>query len=148
MISRTGAILLTVVLAVPLALFGTFLLITYRTSGFPFLIGLVVLIGLGVWVAVVNLRFAFRVAGLTRRHAEDDALPDPAGISCEQALIELEDAPGDWRYWYRLGYAYHRAGYSSEARQAMEHALRLSARGGDGSRATSAGTGRVTRLVR
>ncbi|HEX4723776.1 MAG TPA: hypothetical protein VH333_14770 [Pseudonocardiaceae bacterium] len=108
----------------------------------------VVPMALGVWMAVVKLRFAFRVQRLTRRHAEDAALPDPAGVSCDRALAELEEAPADWRYWYRLGRAYHRAGDSSRARWAMEHALRLSARSGDGSRATSAGTGPVTRPAR
>lgn len=139
MISRTGSIVLTVVLAVPMVVLGQLALTMFSAGGFATAagIGLVILMGLGVWMAVASLRFGFQVERLSRRLAEDDGLPDPSGISYEQALAELDEAPSDWRYWYRLGHAYHRAGDSSRAREAMQHALRLSARSGDGSRATS-----------
>ena len=38
---------------------------------------------------------------------------------------ETEEAPGDWRSWFRLAIAYHDARDTARARRAMQHAIAL-----------------------
>lgn len=142
--TRTTALLLTVVLV------GYFLLIGERAvwlieSGGAAATGLgvgaLLLPLIGVWIAVVNLRFGVQVERLARRLADEGALPDtsqlprrPSGRVDREAAdawfderrAELDASPEDWRSWYRLAYAYDIAGDRRRARETMRHALRLS----------------------
>ncbi len=38
---------------------------------------------------------------------------------------EAEEAPGDWRVWFRLAVAYADAGDTPRARKTMQHAIKL-----------------------
>jgi hypothetical protein len=149
--NRTTAILITAILIAYLAVFGQLALMllwgdTLESVGFG--VGLVLLIAVGVWIAVVNLVFGFRVQRLARRLGGQGGLPRPNRVDAiavfEARKAELDEQPTDWRRWYRLAYAYDAAGDRRRARETMRQALRLSA-GGGGSTATSAGPGSVTR---
>jgi hypothetical protein len=114
----------------------------------------------GAWAIVASMRFGFQVERLARRLAEEGGLPDTSMLPCrpsgriepaaavawyDERKAELDAEPTDWRRWYRLARAYDLAGDRRRARDSMRQALRLSARNGDGSRATSAAQGPVTR---
>jgi cytochrome c-type biogenesis protein CcmH/NrfG len=43
----------------------------------------------------------------------------------EARRAEVDQAPDDWRAWYRLGLAYDDAGDRRRAREALRHAIRL-----------------------
>jgi Flp pilus assembly protein TadD len=44
-----------------------------------------------------------------------------------QYRAAVEESPGDWKAWYRLGLAYDGAGDRRRAREAIREAIRLSA---------------------
>lgn len=141
--ARYTAILLTAVLVVYFVLLGDRAVLLLRSgTGAGIALGAAVLVlpVLGAWIAVVNLWFGVRVERLARRLADEDALPDaaelprrPSGRVDRAAAdawfvlrrAEVEAAPGDWRLWYRLAYAYDLAGDRRRARESMREALRL-----------------------
>lgn len=158
---RTTAILLTAALAVYLVVLGqiAYWMLVAGGFGVAFGVGVVLLMALGVWAVAATVWFGVRVARLARQLARERGLPDvsrlpvrPSGrvewaaavAFFQERKAELDEQPADWRRWYRLAYAYDLAGDRPRARETMRQALRLSA-GGDGSRATSAGPGSVTR---
>jgi cytochrome c-type biogenesis protein CcmH/NrfG len=161
--TRATAIFTTVVLVVYLAVFGWLAVMmlwggTLEAVGFG--VALVLLIVVGAWIAVANLWFGVRVERLARRLAGEGGLPDTSALPrrpsgrvapgaadawYERCKAELDREPADWRRWYRLADAYDQAGDRRRARESMRQALRLSATDGDGSRATSAEPGSVTR---
>jgi hypothetical protein len=109
---------------------------------------------------VANLRFGVQVERLARRLADEGGLPDTSALPrrpsgriepaaavawYDERKVELDEEPTDWRRWYRLAQAYDLAGDRRRAWESMRQALRLSARDDDGSAATSAGPGSVTR---
>jgi len=63
----------------------------------------------------------------------DDLPRSPAGridrsVAADRfdaARARVEAEPGDWRGWYRLGWAYEAAGDRSRARESLRHAVRL-----------------------
>ncbi|HEX4223619.1 MAG TPA: hypothetical protein VHZ97_14725 [Pseudonocardiaceae bacterium] len=142
--ARYTALLLTVILVVYFVLLAqrAVLLIQTRTAaGIGLGVGVLILPVIGAWIAVVNLRFGWRVEKLARRLADDDLLPDvselprrPSGRIDRDAAdawfderkAEVESAPQDWRAWYRLAYGYDIAGDRRRARETMRHALKLS----------------------
>jgi hypothetical protein len=156
--ARTTTIVFAVVLAVYIGLFCWIAVLLVRNGSAQALglgIGLLILPLLGIWIAVVNLRYGVHVQRLTRRLAAENGLPDVSGLArrpsgriehaaadawFDQRKAELDAQPTDWRCWYRLAVAYDVAGDRRRARESMRQALRLaevSARGG-GSRAASA----------
>jgi hypothetical protein len=159
---RTTAILLTAALAVYLVVLGQiayFLLVFVGGFGVALGVGVVLLMAVGVWAVAATVWFGVRVARLARQLAQERGLPDvsrlpvrPSGrvewvdavAFFQERKAELDEEPTDWRRWYRLAYAYDLAGDGPRARETMRQALRLNA-GGDGSPATSAGPGSVTR---
>ncbi len=105
-------------------------------------LGLAVLIMpvIGLWAMVATLRSGFAHQKLARLIAADgmeidtSALPrrpsgriDPDAADALFATVrtEVEDAPDDWRRWYRLARAYDYAGDRRRAREAMKTALDL-----------------------
>jgi hypothetical protein len=160
---RTVALLVTAVMVVYLVLMGQVAVWFFQAGtgiGVSLSVAVFILPVVGIWIAVANLRFGVGVERLARRLADEGGLPDtsalarrPSGRIESAAAVawyddrkaELDAEPTDWRRWYRLAQAYDLAGDRRRAWESMRQALRLSARNGDGSPATSAGPGSVTR---
>jgi hypothetical protein len=95
---------------------------------------------LGIWGLIVEFLFAFRAERLGVRLDAEGGLPTeelplkPSGRIDKAAALEVfptyqkavEDAPEDWRAWFRLGLAYDAAGDRRRARWATRQAIRLS----------------------
>ncbi|HWE90373.1 MAG TPA: hypothetical protein VG317_13005 [Pseudonocardiaceae bacterium] len=141
--ARTTAIVLTAVLVVYFVLLAqraVLLIGTGSVVGIGLGVGVLVLPVIGAWIAVVNLRFGMRVEKLARRLAEEGRLPDSAELPrrpsgridrdaadawFDQRRVEVQEAPEDWRGWYRLAYGYDIAGDRRRARETMRRALEL-----------------------
>jgi Flp pilus assembly protein TadD len=94
---------------------------------------------IGAWVVVAELRFGAATQHLGVALDSEGAAPDPelprtAGGRVDRAAAdalfearraEVEQAPGDWRTWYRLAVAYDLAGDRRRARSAMRTAIEL-----------------------
>ncbi|NHI16444.1 tetratricopeptide repeat protein [Microbacterium excoecariae] len=94
---------------------------------------------LGAWALGRELLFGWRADRLAGRLASEGALPDdevrltPSGRVVRQDADQafpayrraVEDAPDDWRAWFRLSVAYSAAGDTRRARQAARTAIRL-----------------------
>lgn len=103
-------------------------------------VAIVVIPVLGVWALARELLFGVRIEQLGRRLAEEGGLPEddlprhPSGRIVREAAdaqfprwqAEAEQAPEDWRSWYRLSLAYSASGDTRRARAAMRDAVRLS----------------------
>ncbi|WP_156756902.1 hypothetical protein [Actinokineospora pegani] len=143
MSARTVSVILSAVLVVYFVLLGGRALALFR-DGSPIAValgvGVVLLPVVGAWIVWSTLRFGVRTSELGRRLAAEDGLPDtldlprtPSGRvdrSAADAWFETqraaaEQAPDDWRSWYRLAVAYDVAGDRSRARDAMRKALEL-----------------------
>ncbi|AUS80210.1 hypothetical protein C1701_19835 [Actinoalloteichus sp. AHMU CJ021] len=141
--ARAAAVVLTAALVVYLVLLAgrAWLLVT---SGDPVavLLGAAVLALplLGVWMVVATWRFGARTARLGERIVAEGGLPDeshlptmPSGRIERDAAdeffaarrAELDEAPGDWRSWFKLARAYDLAGDRRRAREAMRRAVDL-----------------------
>ncbi len=160
---RTAALLVTAVMVVYLALMSQVAVWLFQAGtglGISLAVAVFMLPVVGIWIAVVNLRFGIQVERLARRLADEGGLPDtsalprrPSGRIESAAAVawfderktELDEEPTDWRRWYRLAQAYDLAGDRRRGWESMRQALRLSVRSGGGSPATSAGPGSVTR---
>ena len=116
-------------------------------AGIALGIGVLLLPILGVVVVVFELRFGWQTEILGRRLDASGGLPDdsrlprrPSGRVDRDAAdayfevirVQVENAPEDWRGWYRLAHAYDLAGDRKRARSAMRQAIEL-ARAADGS---------------
>lgn len=111
---------------------GTWLTVTF---------GLAVLIlpVIGVWFLWQNTRFVTRANRLAAELEAEGGLPvdelerdaygrikrDSADEVFARRRAETEDAPGDWRNWFRLAVAYRDARDTPRARQAMQRAISL-----------------------
>ncbi|HEY4023192.1 MAG TPA: hypothetical protein VGM75_31195 [Pseudonocardiaceae bacterium] len=142
--ARYTALLLTVILVVYFVLLAQRAVLLIQTGtavGIGLGVGVLILPVIGAWIAVVNLRFGWRVEKLARNLADDGMLPDvselprrPSGRIDRDAAdawfderkAEVESTPQDWRAWYRLAYGYDIAGDRRRARETMRHAIRLS----------------------
>lgn len=94
---------------------------------------------IGVWFLWKNTQFVTRAnqlateleaeGGLPVDELERDAygriLRDSADEVFARRKAETEDAPGDWRSWFRLAVAYHDARDTPRARKAMQRAIAL-----------------------
>ncbi|MHA7146777.1 hypothetical protein ACX80U_18880 [Arthrobacter sp. TmT3-37] len=92
-----------------------------------------------IWALTHELRFGFRAQAMARILEREggltvDDLPrSPAGRidrkaadeHFQQAKAAAEQAPDDWRTWYRLSCAYDTAGDRKRARQALRTAATL-----------------------
>ncbi|MFB7635429.1 hypothetical protein ACFC0M_31375 [Streptomyces sp. NPDC056149] len=94
---------------------------------------------LGGWFLWANTRFARDANRLAHELAAEGGLPDedlartPGGRIDRDAAdaafarrqAETEEAPGDWRTWFRLAVAYRDARDTPRARKAMQRAIAL-----------------------
>ncbi|MEU8776356.1 hypothetical protein [Streptomyces sp. NPDC048606] len=111
---------------------GTWLTVTFGVA-------VLILPVIGVWFLWMNTRFVTRAnqlaveleaeGGLPVDELERDAygriLRDSADEVFARRKAETEDAPGDWRSWFRLAVAYHDARDTPRARKAMQRAIAL-----------------------
>ncbi|MFF4948863.1 hypothetical protein ACWC2K_27880 [Streptomyces chattanoogensis] len=94
---------------------------------------------IGLWFLWHTTRFARRAGILARELEAEGGLPvdelrrtpggridrDSADEVFARRQAETEEAPGDWRTWFRLAVAYHDARDTPRARKAMQHAIAL-----------------------
>ncbi|WP_406342148.1 hypothetical protein [Streptomyces sp. NBC_00648] len=102
-------------------------------------IAVLVLPLIGIWFLWANTRFVTRANALAAELEAEGGLPvdelvrTPAGRidrdSADEVFArrkaETEDAPNDWRCWFRLAVAYQDARDTPRARQAMQRAITL-----------------------
>ncbi|GAA4898191.1 tetratricopeptide repeat protein [Streptomyces coeruleoprunus] len=102
-------------------------------------IAALVLPGIGVWFLWMNTRFVTRANRLAAELEAEGGLPvdelrrtpdgridrDSADEVFARRRAETEDAPDDWRCWFRLAVAYRDARDTPRARKAMQRAIAL-----------------------
>lgn len=107
----------------------------------PVVLGISVIIFplIGAWLIGRELIFGLRSQELGRTLGAEGGLPvddlprtpsgriqrDAADARFEEYEREVQDAPDDWRRWYRLGIAYDDARDRKQARAAMRRAIAL-----------------------
>ncbi|WP_405978315.1 hypothetical protein [Streptomyces sp. NBC_00158] len=111
---------------------GTWLTVTFGAA-------VLVLPVIGIWFLWMNTRFVTRANQLATELEAEGGLPvdelerdqygrilrDSADEVFARRKAETEDAPGDWRTWFRLAVAYHDARDTPRARKAMQRAIAL-----------------------
>lgn len=111
---------------------GTLLTVTFGVA-------VLILPLIGIWFLWKNTQFVTKAnqlageleaeGGLPVDELERDAygriLRDSADEVFARRKAETEDAPGDWRSWFRLAVAYHDARDTPRARKAMQRAIAL-----------------------
>lgn len=111
---------------------GTLLTVTFGVA-------VLILPVIGLWFLWKNTQFVRRANQLAAELDAEGGLPvdelkrTPSGrVDRESAdavfalrRAETEDAPGDWRSWFRLAVAYHDARDTPRARKAMQRAIAL-----------------------
>ena len=138
--------ILTLIMAALLALYIVFvaqravlLVMTGEPVGVAMGIALIVLPIIASWALWRELTFGASASRLARRLEEESALPEesvdlsPSGRPDRAEADALfpryreavEEAPDDWRSWFRLGLAYDGAGDRRRARQAVRTAISL-----------------------
>ncbi|WP_031074854.1 tetratricopeptide repeat protein [Streptomyces sp. NRRL S-118] len=94
---------------------------------------------IGVWFLWKNTQFVTRANRLAAELEAEGGLPvdelkrtpggridrDSADAVFARRRAETEDAPDDWRCWFRLAVAYHDARDTPRARKAMQRAIAL-----------------------
>ena len=94
---------------------------------------------IGLWFLWKNTQFVRRANALAAELDAEGGLPvdelkrtpggridrDSADEVFAKRKAETEDAPGDWRTWFRLAVAYHDARDTPRARKAMQRAISL-----------------------
>ncbi|MFD8985036.1 hypothetical protein [Streptomyces sp. NPDC059564] len=113
---------------------GTWLTVTFGAA-------VLILPVIGIWFLWMNTRFVTRANQLAAELEAEGGLPvdelerdqygrilrDSADEVFARRKAETEDAPGDWRSWFRLAVAYHDARDTPRARKAMQRAIALHA---------------------
>ncbi|MET8543080.1 tetratricopeptide repeat protein [Kitasatospora sp. NPDC004799] len=142
MTSRTGFFVLSgVLLLVALVCVGegVQLIATGKPLGIGIGICAFVIPVIGVWFLRQTVRFGRDSERLARELEAEGGLPvdelkrskggriDRASADAVFARrqAEAQDAPGDWRVWFRLAVAYADAGDTPRARKTMQHAIKL-----------------------
>ncbi|WP_425828760.1 hypothetical protein [Streptomyces fractus] len=111
---------------------GTLLTVTFG-------IAVLILPLIGVWFLWANTRFVTKANRLGELLEAEGGLPvdelrrdqygridrDSADEVFAKRKAETEDAPGDWRCWFRLAVAYRDARDTPRARKAMQRAIAL-----------------------
>ncbi|MFI1105970.1 hypothetical protein [Streptomyces sp. TLI_146] len=102
-------------------------------------IAVLVLPLIGLWFLWANTRFVTRANALAAELEAEGGLPvdelvrtpggridrDSADEVFARRKAETEDAPNDWRCWFRLAVAYQDARDTPRARKAMQRAITL-----------------------
>ncbi|MEV8321171.1 hypothetical protein [Streptomyces sp. NPDC059900] len=113
---------------------GTALTVTFGVA-------VLILPFIGVWFLWKNTQFVQRANRLAAELEAEGGLPvdelkrtpggridrDSADEVFARRKAETEDAPDDWRCWFRLAVAYHDARDTPRARKAMQRAIALHA---------------------
>ncbi|MFF3859057.1 hypothetical protein [Streptomyces sp. NPDC002209] len=111
---------------------GTWLTVTFGAA-------VLILPVIGVWFLWKNTQFVTKANQLATELEAEGGLPvdelerdeygrivrDSADEVFARRKAETEDAPGDWRSWFRLAVAYHDARDTPRARKAMQRAIAL-----------------------
>lgn len=111
---------------------GTWLTVTFGVA-------VLILPVIGVWFLWKNTRFVTKAHQLATELEAEGGLPvdelerdqygrilrDSADEVFARRRAETEDAPGDWRNWFRLAVAYRDARDTPRARTAMQRAIAL-----------------------
>ncbi|MFJ3666761.1 hypothetical protein ACIPSE_09935 [Streptomyces sp. NPDC090106] len=111
---------------------GTLLTVTFGVA-------VLILPVIGLWFLWKNTQFVRRANALAAELDAEGGLPvdelrrlpsgridrDSADEVFARRKAETEDAPGDWRSWFRLAVAYHDARDTPRARKAMQRAIAL-----------------------
>lgn len=139
---RVGALLMAALLVLYIALVGQ-RAIAFFSTGDPVAIGLgialVVLPLLGVFALVAELRFGLTTQAIVRELRETGQLPvddvprRPSGRYDREAADAafpayreaVDQAPDDYRTWFRLGLAYDACGDRRRARRTIRWAIKL-----------------------
>ncbi|WP_419998362.1 hypothetical protein [Streptomyces boninensis] len=142
MSSKITYFLLAAVLVVYFFLAGTrgwFLIRDGRPVTVAFGVAVLVLPLIGIWFLFRTTQFAVNAQRLSRELEAEGGLPpdelkrtpsgrvdrDSADEVFRKRKAETEEAPGDWRSWFRLAVAYHDARDTPRARKAMQKAIAL-----------------------
>ncbi|GAA3998262.1 hypothetical protein GCM10022384_51580 [Streptomyces marokkonensis] len=118
---------------------GVLLIGTGTPLTVAFGVAVLILPVIGVWFLWKNTQFVRKANRLGAELDAEGGLPvdelkrTPSGrVDRESAdavfalrKAETEDAPGDWRSWFRLAVAYHDARDTPRARKAMQRAIAL-----------------------
>ncbi|GAA1943383.1 hypothetical protein [Amycolatopsis minnesotensis] len=141
--ARNLALVLTAALVLYIVMLADRAIALFRsgeTSGVLLGVGVMVLPVLGAWMIVATWRSGSKIQRLARSLEAEGGLPNvedlprmPSGRVDRKAAdawfedrkAELEAHPDDWRYWYRLAYAYDVAGDRKRARDTMRRAVEL-----------------------
>ena len=140
---RIAVVVMAVLLALYLVLVGqraVLFVLTGEPVAIAIGVALILLPVVGAWALTRELLFGFGAERLGRRLESEGGLPTeeyparPSGRLDRDAVdgafpgyrAAVEEAPDDWRAWYRLGLAYDGAGDRKRARQAVREAIRLS----------------------
>ncbi|WP_407549567.1 hypothetical protein QOM21_10450 [Streptomyces sp. Pv4-95] len=111
---------------------GTLLTVTFGVA-------VLILPFIGLWFLWHTTQFARKAGALSRELEAEGGLPvdelrrtpggridrDSADEVFAKRQTETEEAPGDWRTWFRLAVAYHDARDTPRARKAMQRAIAL-----------------------
>lgn len=125
---------------ISLSIFRAFQLEAYEdATGMLWQFGIVVITGLSFGLIVREIVFGVQLQKLARiMNEEQRLLPDtlrklPSGRTdredadsrFQEIKAEVEQFPGQWQGWFRLGLAYDEAGDRRRARESMRHSLKL-----------------------
>ncbi|MFD5009641.1 tetratricopeptide repeat protein [Streptomyces chartreusis] len=111
---------------------GTVLTVTFGVA-------VLILPVIGLWFLWKNTQFVRRANALAAQLDAEGGLPvdelkrtpggridrDSADEVFARRKVETEEAPDDWRSWFRLAVAYHDARDTPRARKAMQRAIAL-----------------------
>ncbi|MGX1886332.1 hypothetical protein [Streptomyces sp. NPDC055287] len=111
---------------------GTVLTVTFGVA-------VLILPAIGIWFLWHTTQFARKADALSAELEAEGGLPvdelvrtpggridrDSADAVFARRRAETEDAPDDWRSWFRLAIAYYDARDTPRARKAMQHAIAL-----------------------
>ncbi|CAL9438689.1 hypothetical protein SUDANB1_02195 [Streptomyces sp. enrichment culture] len=118
---------------------GVLLIETGTPLTVTFGVAVLILPVIGLWFLWKNTQFARKASQLAAELDAEGGLPvdelrrTPSGRidrgSADEVFArrkaETEDAPDDWRTWFRLAVAYHDARDTPRARRAMQRAIAL-----------------------
>jgi cytochrome c-type biogenesis protein CcmH/NrfG len=140
--NRIGAIVMALLLLVYLAIvFQRSVLLLESGSGVGVAMGIALLVLplIAAWAIYREVMFGVRTQKLVRILDDEGGLPvedlphrasgrplrDAADAEFPQYRQEVEQEPGSWRAWFRLGLAYDASGDRRRARHALREAIRL-----------------------
>ena len=118
---------------------GVLLIETGTVLTVTFGVAVLILPVIGLWFLWKNTQFVRRANQLAAELDAEGGLPvdelrrneagridrDSADEVFARRKAETEDAPNDWRSWFRLAIAYHDARDTPRARKAMQRAIAL-----------------------